>query len=107
MCLCLDQLQSGWESWDVATDPAASEQRKLLSEEVDKAEHELRVAQTEFDRQAEVTRLLLEGISSTHLNHQRCLQDFAEAQATYYAQCHHHMQDLQRELHRCESTPRM
>uniref|UniRef100_A0A3Q2NVA3 SH3 domain containing GRB2 like, endophilin B2 n=1 Tax=Fundulus heteroclitus TaxID=8078 RepID=A0A3Q2NVA3_FUNHE len=70
----------------------------LLSEEVDKAEHELRVAQTEFDRQAEVTRLLLEGISSTHLNHLRCLQDFAEAQATYYAQCHHYMQDLQREL---------
>lgn len=31
------------------------------------AEHELRVAQTEFDRQAEVTRLLLEGISSTHV----------------------------------------
>ncbi|XP_034997580.1 endophilin-B2 isoform X2 [Hippoglossus stenolepis] len=98
-------LQSGWESWDVATDPAACEQRKLLSEEVDKAEHELRVAQTEFDRQAEVTRLLLEGISSTHLNHQRCLQDFAEAQATYYAQCHHHMQELQRELHSCTSAP--
>lgn len=72
----------------------------LLSEEVDKAEHELRVAQTEFDRQAEVTRLLLEGISSTHLNHLRCLQDFAEAQATYYAQCHHYMHDLQRELSR-------
>ncbi|KAM8872082.1 endophilin-B2b isoform X6 [Synchiropus splendidus] len=70
----------------------------LLSEEVDKAEHELRIAQTEFDRQAEVTRLLLEGISSTHLNHQRCLQDFAEAQATYYAQCHHYMHELQREL---------
>lgn len=31
------------------------------------AEQELRVAQTEFDRQAEVTRLLLEGISSTHV----------------------------------------
>uniref|UniRef100_A0A8D2ITI1 SH3 domain containing GRB2 like, endophilin B2 n=1 Tax=Varanus komodoensis TaxID=61221 RepID=A0A8D2ITI1_VARKO len=31
------------------------------------AEHELRLAQTEFDRQAEVTRLLLEGISSTHV----------------------------------------
>lgn len=70
----------------------------LLSEEVDKAEHELRVAQTEFDRQAEVTRLLLEGISSTHLNHLRCLHDFAEAQATYFAQCHHYMQDLQKEL---------
>uniref|UniRef100_A0A7N6AN02 SH3-domain GRB2-like endophilin B2b n=1 Tax=Anabas testudineus TaxID=64144 RepID=A0A7N6AN02_ANATE len=70
----------------------------LLSEEVDKAEHELRVAQVEFDRQAEVTRLLLEGISSTHLNHLRCLQDYAEAQATYYAQCHHYMQDLQRDF---------
>ncbi|XP_026960411.1 endophilin-B2 isoform X14 [Sagmatias obliquidens] len=32
------------------------------------AEQELRVAQTEFDRQAEVTRLLLEGISSTHIS---------------------------------------
>ncbi|XP_074546181.1 endophilin-B2b isoform X1 [Halichoeres trimaculatus] len=76
----------------------------LLSEEVDKAEHELRVAQTEFDRQAEVTRLLLEGISSTHLNHLRCLQDFAEAQATYHAQCHHYMQDLQRELNKCANS---
>uniref|UniRef100_A0A3B5KTQ6 BAR domain-containing protein n=1 Tax=Xiphophorus couchianus TaxID=32473 RepID=A0A3B5KTQ6_9TELE len=66
------------------------------------AELELRVAQTEFDRQAEVTRLLLEGISSTHLNHLRCLQDFAEAQATYFAQCHHYMQDLQRELNRSD-----
>ncbi|XP_077593116.1 endophilin-B2-like isoform X4 [Stigmatopora nigra] len=72
----------------------------LLSEEVDKAEHELRMAQTEFDRQGEVTRLLLEGIGSTHLNHQRCLRDFAEAQATYYAQCHHYMHELQRELNR-------
>lgn len=32
------------------------------------AEDELRAAQTEFDRQAEVTRLLLEGISSTHVS---------------------------------------
>ncbi|XP_026993599.1 endophilin-B2b isoform X1 [Tachysurus vachellii] len=70
----------------------------LWSEEVDKAEQELRVAQTEFDRQAEVTRLLLEGISSTHVNHLRCLHEFVEAQAAYYAQCHKHMQDLQKEL---------
>ncbi|XP_039515684.1 endophilin-B2b isoform X7 [Pimephales promelas] len=62
------------------------------------AEHELRVAQTEFDRQAEVTRLLLEGISSTHVNHLRCLHEFVEAQAAYYVQCHKHMQDLQKEL---------
>ncbi|XP_034396495.1 endophilin-B2-like isoform X2 [Cyclopterus lumpus] len=72
----------------------------LWSEEVDKAEHELRVAQTEFDRQAEVTRLLLEGISSTHVNHLRCLHEFVEAQAAYHKQCHFHMQELQKELGR-------
>ncbi|XP_041098728.1 endophilin-B2b isoform X12 [Polyodon spathula] len=72
----------------------------LWSEEVDKADHELRVAQTEFDRQAELTRLLLEGISSTHVNHLRCLHEFVEAQATYYAQCHQYMQDLQKQLGR-------
>uniref|UniRef100_A0A8C8JI56 Endophilin-B2 n=1 Tax=Oncorhynchus tshawytscha TaxID=74940 RepID=A0A8C8JI56_ONCTS len=62
--------------------------------------HELRVAQTEFDRQAEVTRLLLEGISSTHVNHLRCLHEFVEAQTAYYKQCYLHMQDLQKELGR-------
>uniref|UniRef100_A0A4W4G055 Endophilin-B1 n=1 Tax=Electrophorus electricus TaxID=8005 RepID=A0A4W4G055_ELEEL len=62
------------------------------------AEQELRAAQTEFDRQAEVTRLLLEGISSTHVNHLRCLHEFVEAQAAYYGQCHHVMQELQKEL---------
>ncbi|XP_069022164.1 endophilin-B2-like isoform X6 [Embiotoca jacksoni] len=72
----------------------------LWTEEVEKAEHELRVAQTEFDRQAEVTRLLLEGISSTHVNHLRCLHEFVEAQAAYYKMCHLHMQDLQKELAR-------
>ncbi|XP_048114979.1 endophilin-B2b isoform X7 [Alosa alosa] len=70
----------------------------VLSASASAAEHELRVAQTEFDRQAEVTRLLLEGISSTHVNHLRCLHEFVEAQATYYAQCHKHMQELQKEL---------
>nr|XP_060613499.1 endophilin-B2 isoform X2 [Anolis sagrei ordinatus] len=70
----------------------------LWSDEVEKAEHELRVAQTEFDRQAEVTRLLLEGISSTHVNHLRCLHEFAEAQTTYYAQCYQYMLDLQKQL---------
>ncbi|XP_028918782.1 endophilin-B2 isoform X1 [Ornithorhynchus anatinus] len=70
----------------------------LWNDEVDKAEHELRLAQTEFDRQAEVTRLLLEGISSTHVNHLRCLHEFVESQATYYAQCYRHMLELQKQL---------
>ncbi|XP_031658595.1 endophilin-B2b isoform X9 [Oncorhynchus kisutch] len=72
----------------------------VLSASASAAEQELRVAQTEFDRQAEVTRLLLEGISSTHVNHLRCLHEFVEAQATYYAQCHQYMQELQKELSR-------
>uniref|UniRef100_A0A8C2KHI7 Endophilin-B1 n=1 Tax=Cyprinus carpio TaxID=7962 RepID=A0A8C2KHI7_CYPCA len=77
---------------------------QLWNEELDKAEHELRVAQTEFDRQAEVTRLLLEGISSTHVNHLRCLCEFVEAQAMYYSQCHKYMLELQRELGRCPDS---
>lgn len=53
------------------------------------AEHELRVAQTDFDRQAEVTRLLLEGINSTHVSEQdhpdeqvvmNCLTEYSEKQ---------------------------
>ncbi|XP_008167431.2 endophilin-B2 isoform X5 [Chrysemys picta bellii] len=77
---------------------AAEAKASLWSDEVEKAEHELRVAQTEFDRQAELTRLLLEGISSTHVNHLRCLHEFVEAQATYYAQGYQYMLDLQKQL---------
>uniref|UniRef100_A0A8D0DCX8 Endophilin-B1 n=1 Tax=Sander lucioperca TaxID=283035 RepID=A0A8D0DCX8_SANLU len=62
------------------------------------AEQELRMTQSEFDRQAEITRLLLEGVSSTHAHHLRCLNDFVEAQATYYAQCYQYMVDLQKQL---------
>ncbi|XP_037735279.1 endophilin-B2 isoform X8 [Chelonia mydas] len=68
------------------------------------AEHELRVAQTDFDRQAEVTRLLLEGISSTHVNHLRCLHEFVESQTTYYAQGYQYMLDLQKQLGRFPGT---
>uniref|UniRef100_A0A8C5HB56 Endophilin-B1 n=1 Tax=Gouania willdenowi TaxID=441366 RepID=A0A8C5HB56_GOUWI len=62
------------------------------------AEQELRMTQGEFDRQAEITRLLLEGVSSTHAHHLRCLNDFVEAQTTYYAQCYQYMVDLQKQL---------
>ena len=99
------------------------------------AEQELRMTQSEFDRQAEITRLLLEGVSSTHVrsppthpfkgcqradvfeqlrldlmrfiplfspqaHHLRCLNDFVEAQTTYYAQCYQYMVDLQKQLGR-------
>ncbi|KAM4849615.1 endophilin-B2 isoform X2 [Urocitellus parryii] len=76
----------------------------ILSASASAAEQELRVAQTEFDRQAEVTRLLLEGISSTHVNHLRCLHEFVKSQTTYYAQCYRHMLDLQKQLGRFPGT---
>ncbi|XP_074017203.1 endophilin-B2 isoform X5 [Numenius arquata] len=77
---------------------AAEAKAALWSDEVEKAEHELRLTQTEFDRQAEVTRLLLEGISSTHVNHLRCLHEFVESQTNYYAQCYQYMLELQKQL---------
>ncbi|XP_050175821.1 endophilin-B2 isoform X3 [Myiozetetes cayanensis] len=77
---------------------AAEAKAALWNDEVEKAEHEMRLTQTEFDRQAEVTRLLLEGISSTHVNHLRCLHEFVESQTNYYAQCYQFMLDLQKQL---------
>ncbi|XP_052221215.1 endophilin-B1-like isoform X2 [Dreissena polymorpha] len=62
------------------------------------AEADLRHAQSEFDRQAEITKLLLEGIASTHAHHLRCLNDFIEAQMTFHAQSQQYMADLQKQL---------
>uniref|UniRef100_A0A8V0ZUB7 Endophilin-B1 n=3 Tax=Phasianidae TaxID=9005 RepID=A0A8V0ZUB7_CHICK len=76
----------------------------IWAEEVTKSEQEVRITQSEFDRQAEITRLLLEGISSTHAHHLRCLNDFVEAQMTYYAQCYKYMLDLQKQLGSFPST---
>lgn len=64
------------------------------------AERDLRIAQSEFDRQAEITKLLLEGVSSSHAAHLRCLMEFVDAQARYYAQCSTTMSELQKELSR-------
>ncbi|XP_027733546.1 endophilin-B2 isoform X5 [Empidonax traillii] len=81
-----------------AAEAKAACEGDLWNDEVEKAEHEMRLTQTEFDRQAEVTRLLLEGISSTHVNHLRCLHEFVESQTNYYAQCYQFMLDLQKQL---------
>lgn len=58
------------------------------------------MAQNEFDRQAEITKLLLEGVNSSHASHLRCLHEFVETQVRYQAQCHQIMQDLQKDLAR-------
>ncbi|XP_078416865.1 endophilin-B1-like isoform X5 [Cetorhinus maximus] len=69
-----------------------------VSEARSAAEQEMRITQSDFDRQAEITRLLLEGVSSTHAHHLRCLHDYIDAQLTYYAQCYQYMVDLQKQL---------
>jgi hypothetical protein len=65
---------------------------------LEQAEADLRVAQSEFDKQIEITKLLLEGIQTAHNNQLKCLRDFVEAQMNFYATSHQHMADLQREL---------
>ena len=44
------------------------------------AETELRLSQSEFDRQAEITKLLMEGLSQSQTNHVRHLKAFVAAQ---------------------------
>jgi len=65
---------------------------------LDQAENELRISQAEFDRQAEITKLLMEGLSQSQTNHLRHLKAFVSSQVEYYAQAHLVMQELNREL---------
>ncbi|XP_026147843.1 endophilin-B1-like [Mastacembelus armatus] len=71
---------------------------KIWAQEISQAEMELRICQSLFDRQSEITRQVLEGISSTHINHTRSLIDFVEAQACYFDQCNQHAQELHKQL---------
>jgi len=65
---------------------------------LDQAESELRISQAEFDKQVEITKLLMDGLKAIQTNHLRHLKAFVETQAEYYANCHQIMQDLQKEL---------
>lgn len=62
------------------------------------AENELRLSQSEFDRQVEITKLLMEGLSQSQTNHLRHLQAAVEAQVKYYSECNLVMQELNREM---------
>ncbi|CDQ94237.1 unnamed protein product [Oncorhynchus mykiss] len=77
---------------------------KMWAQKVSRAEMELRISQCVFDRQSEITRLLLEGINTTHAAHLRSLSDFVEAQGSYYAQCYQLTQDLHTQLAWCVSV---
>ncbi|OUC48527.1 BAR domain protein [Trichinella nativa] len=65
---------------------------------VEQAEADMRVAQSEFDKQCEILKLLLEGVQAAHTNHLKCLRDFVEEQLAFYAQCHQYAADLQHAL---------
>ncbi|CAB4023644.1 endophilin-B1-like isoform X3 [Paramuricea clavata] len=67
-------------------------------EKVQQLEADLRVAQAEFDRQYEVTKLLLDGVTTAQNSHLIALQSFVEAQAQYFDQCHKTMVELQRHI---------
>jgi endophilin-B len=62
------------------------------------AEADLRVAQSEYDRQVEVMRILVESANSAQNQHLKNLLEFVEAQSTFYATAQQHMADLKREL---------
>ncbi|XP_011206565.2 endophilin-B1 isoform X1 [Bactrocera dorsalis] len=65
---------------------------------LEQAERDLRVAQAEFDRQSEITKVLLEGISTSQASHLRHLHAFVETQVRYYKHCMDAMNNLQRDL---------
>ncbi|XP_069964011.1 endophilin-B1 isoform X4 [Bactrocera oleae] len=70
--------------------------RSMLGQQA--AERDLRVAQAEFDRQSEITKVLLEGISTSQASHLRHLHAFVETQVRYYKHCMDAMNNLQRDL---------
>ncbi|CAD7012473.1 unnamed protein product [Ceratitis capitata] len=70
--------------------------RSMLGQQT--AERDLRVAQAEFDRQSEITKVLLDGISTSQASHLRHLHAFVETQVRYYKHCMDAMNNLQRDL---------
>ncbi|XP_034480149.1 endophilin-B1 isoform X4 [Drosophila innubila] len=80
--------------------------RSMLGQQA--AERDLRVAQAEFDRQSEITKLLLDGISTSQASHLRHLHAFIQTQVRYYKQCSDVMDQLQRELAKMQpAKPRL
>jgi len=75
-------------------------------EKMRQAESELRAAQSDFDRQQEITRLLLEGVSTAHGNHLTALHSYVEALGTYHQQCQSYINELQQTLEKPLSTDR-
>lgn len=72
--------------------------KKETDPDVTKAEKELHAAQVEFDRQCEVTKILLEGVASSHAHHMRCMTEYVDSMKEYFDQCQQYTADLQKQL---------
>lgn len=72
--------------------------KSTTADRMRQAEMELRQAQAEYDRQYEITKLLLEGVSTSHNNHVAAVQAFVDAMGQYHAQCQQYVTELQSEL---------
>ncbi|XP_064102383.1 endophilin-B1-like isoform X3 [Macrobrachium nipponense] len=80
-------------------DACKSRLRKARSQEGQTAaEADLRKAQADYDRQAEITKLLLEGVRSSQAAHLRHLNELVEAQVQFYDQSYKIMTELQKEM---------
>lgn len=75
---------------------------KIWAQEISQAEMELRICQSLFDRQSEITKRLLSGLGDTHMNHMQSLNEFVEAQTCYFDECNQLAQELNKQL---ESIP--
>jgi len=87
-------------------DAAKNRIKKAKSlESQNNAEQDLKLAEEKFNKQVEITKLLLEGISSAQTNHVRCLSEFVDSQIKYYTDCHQQMIELQMELAQLSNQP--
>lgn len=71
---------------------------KIWAQEISQAEMELRICQSLFDRQSEITKRLLSGLGDTHMNHMQSLNEFVEAQTCYFDECNQLAQELNKQL---------
>ncbi|CAF3672859.1 unnamed protein product [Rotaria sordida] len=70
----------------------------------DSSDIELRHTQAEFDRQLEITRLMLDGLNNSHNHHLRCLNDLVESELQYHRQSVQILEDLRKQLGLTKST---
>lgn len=66
--------------------------------QIPQAEENLRRSQADFDRQCELTKLLMDELQVTYNYHLSCLADFVDAQMNYYNKCSKILQDLCKQI---------